>query len=670
MFRKLLIANRGEIACRIAKTARRMGIASVAVYSDADAGALHVELADEAWPIGPAPARESYLSIEKIIDAALRSGAQAVHPGYGFLAENPDFAEACASAGLTFVGPPPQAMRLMGSKASAKALMERAGVPILAGYHGEAADFATLSKAAEQVGFPLLVKASAGGGGRGMRIVRAADELAFALESAAREAAASFGDGRLLIEKYLTRPRHIEIQIFADAHGGAVTFLERDCSIQRRHQKILEETPASGFSGELRRAMSEAADRAARAAGYVGAGTVEFLVQDDAFYFLEMNARLQVEHPVTEMVSGLDLVEWQFRIACGEKLPAAQDRLVMQGCAIEARVCAEDPARGFLPSVGVIEHFRAPPQDAAVRVDAGTRRGDRVTQHYDSLLAKLVVWGADRAAALQKLQEALDEFELVGVAANLDMLRALARHPRFIAGAHDTSFVEAAFDDLTAPAPCAESDEILVLAAGAAARMAEETARQAEIAKEKGDPCSPWAASDGWRMYGTSSARFDFDLGGRKITTRGQPLAEGAFQLEAGERSVRVGAVQRGDRMNLWLDGVRREVGIVRREQGVVVIVRGRNHSLEYVDPLWPPPREIAAEQQLSAPFPARVTRVLIEAGERVKKGAPLVVLEAMKMEITLFAPRDGVAKGVRCAEGETALEGVELVTLEPDETA
>jgi len=641
-----------------------MRIATVAVYSEADANALHVELADEAWPLGPAPARESYLAMDKIVKTAKRCGAQAVHPGYGFLAENAEFAERCAQAGLIFIGPSPQAMRLMGSKASAKALMERAGVPILPGYHGDATDAATMARAAERIGFPLLVKASAGGGGRGMRLVERAEQLPSALESAGREASASFGDGRLLLEKYLARPRHIEIQIFADAHGDVVTFLERDCSIQRRHQKILEETPAPGVSGDMRRAMSAAAVEAARAAGYVGAGTVEFLFQDDAFYFLEMNARLQVEHPVTEMVSGLDLVEWQFRVACGERLPARQDELTMRGCAIEARICAEDSARGFLPSVGLIEHLRMPREDAAVRVDAGVRPGDRVTQHYDSLLAKLVVWGADRAAAIERLREALDEFELVGVAANLDFLRALSRHPRFCAGGCDTAFIETAAQEWPAPPPLSADDEIAVLAAAAAARIADLRREQQRVALEAGDPWSPWAIADGWRLHAPASGEFVFGLEGRRIAARASALEGDAFRLEAATRSVHVGAVESGDRMRLRIDGVQREIGLVRRRGGVVVIIAGRNHDLEAIDPLSPASTEAADERSLSAPLPAKVIRVLIEAGASVEKGAPLVVLEAMKMEITLTAPRDGVIASVRCVEGETAPEGVELVTL------
>lgn len=667
MFERLLIANRGEIACRVARTARRLGIRTIAVYSEADADALHVDLADEAWPIGPAPARDSYLSIDKLVEVARRSGAQAVHPGYGFLAENPEFAERCEQAGLIFVGPPPQAMRLMGSKAAAKALMERAGVPIVPGYHGDATDVAALTNAAERIGFPLLVKASAGGGGRGMRIVRAADDLVAAVAGAKREALASFDDDRLLIEKYLTRHRHVEIQIFADASGGVVSFYERDCSMQRYHQKILEETPAPGLSTRLRRAMSEAAILAARAVGYVGAGTVEFLLRDEAFFFLEMNTRLQVEHPVTEMIAGQDLVEWQLRVACGEKLPLAQDELVMRGCAMEVRVCAENPARDFLPSVGEIQHFREPRQSQAVRVDTGVRRGDRITQYYDSLIAKLVVWGADRAATLQTLQRALDEFELVGVATNLDLLRGLVRHSLFASGEYDTEFVERNADALTT---VAESDDTVILAAGAAAWLAEVRRGERERARDSGDRWSPWGIADGWRANASFYHDICFDVDERKLTARIHPLPNGAFRMEAPSISVVVAAKQAGDRLSLRIDGVKRELGVVRRADGLVVVLAGRNYFLKFVEGLTASPREVVGDRRLSAPLPAKVTRVLASAGDRVRKGAPLVILEAMKMEITLTAPRDGVIESIRCAEGEMTAEGAELIALAEDEPA
>src|SRR5689334_14494830 len=427
MFDTLLIANRGEIAVRVARTARRMGIRTIGVYSDADAHALHVEACDEAYRIGPPAPRESYLNGEAIIATARRSGAQAIHPGYGFLSENEDFAAACARAGLVFVGPPPAAIAAMGSKSAAKMIMSRAGVPLVPGYHGDDQDPARLAREAEAIGYPVLIKATAGGGGKGMKIVERAADFAAALASARREARASFGDDRVLLEKYLVAPRHIEIQVFADTHGNAVHLFERDCSVQRRHQKVLEEATAPGMTQATRAAMGDAAVASARAIGYVGAGTVEFIVpatfqRDGAFYFMEMNTRLQVEHPVTEMVTGLDLVEWQLRVAAGEPLPLAQRDIRARGHAIEARIYAEDPSRGFLPSIGRIAYWRMPPPSMHVRVDTGFRAGDDVSPYYDPMLAKLIVWGEDRDCARERLVEALGGCQVVGVSTNLDLL--------------------------------------------------------------------------------------------------------------------------------------------------------------------------------------------------------------------------------------------------------
>ncbi|HEY8136555.1 MAG TPA: acetyl-CoA carboxylase biotin carboxylase subunit [Methylocystis sp.] len=670
MFERLLIANRGEIACRVIRTAKRLGITTVAVYSEADAGALHVDLADEAWLIGPAPARESYLSIDKIVEIARRSGAQAVHPGYGFLSENAQFSECCARAGLIFVGPPASAMRLMGSKASAKALMERAGVPVAPGYHGEATDVATLSEAAAGMGFPVLIKASSGGGGRGMRVVREAGALPEAIAGAKREARASFGDDRLLIEKYLSRARHVEIQIFADAHGGCVSFLERDCSMQRRHQKILEETPAPNLSPEPRREMRQAAVAAARAVGYIGAGTVEFLVQNESFYFLEMNTRLQVEHPVTEMIARQDLVEWQLRVASGERLPLTQDELRMRGCAMEARICAEDPTRDFMPSVGEIAHLRPPRESEAVRVDTGVRNGDRVTHYYDSLLAKLIVWGADRAEALWRLRAALEIFEIVGVSTNLDLLRALVADPKFQRGQYDTGFVESEAARLTMVPTPTRDEEAIILAAGTAAWLADQRRRDEASAAERGDPWSPWAIGDGWRIDGTGHRDIEFNLHARRLRARIYPLAAGGFRLETPAFTAIVEAREHDGRMRLRVDGVAREVGIVRRGGEIVVILSGRNSALTPVDPLRPPARAADLDQQLRAPLPARVTRIFVAQGEKVKKGAPLINLEVMKMEVALTAPRDGQIESILCAEGEWMAEGAKLAALVEEKAA
>ncbi|HRQ82780.1 MAG TPA: acetyl-CoA carboxylase biotin carboxylase subunit, partial [Azospirillaceae bacterium] len=444
MLSKILIANRGEIACRVMRTARRMGVATVAVYSDADADALHVQSADEAHHIGPAAARESYLRGEAILDVARRAGAQAVHPGYGFLSENADFAEACAAAGIVFIGPPASAIRAMGGKSQAKALMEKAGVPLTPGYHGEDQDPDLLAREAARIGWPVLIKASAGGGGKGMKVATSADDFAAQLASAKREAAASFGDDRVLIEKYLEKPRHVEIQVFADSFGACVYLFERDCSIQRRHQKVIEEAPAPGLSSDVRRRMGEAAVAAAKAVGYVGAGTVEFLYDPATadFYFMEMNTRLQVEHPVTELITGLDLVEWQLRVASGEPLPLRQEDLQAQGCAIEARLYAEDPDRDFLPQTGKLEHLGFPQPGPHVRIDAGVRTGDRISVHYDPMIAKLIVWDRDRPAAVRRLRAALAETQVVGLNANVRFLAGVAAHPAFMAAELDTRFIE------------------------------------------------------------------------------------------------------------------------------------------------------------------------------------------------------------------------------------
>jgi len=664
MFERLLIANRGEIACRIARTARRLGITTIAVYSEADAGALHVELADEAWPIGGSSSRESYLNIIKLIETAQRAGAQAVHPGYGFLSENPEFAEKCLQAGLIFIGPPPTAMRIMGSKASAKALMEGAGAPVIPGYHRDATDTETMLDAAKRIGFPILVKASAGGGGRGMRIVRSPDQLSAAIAGAEREARASFGDGRLLIEKYLERPRHIEVQIFGDSKERFVSFFERDCSMQRRRQKILEETPAPGLSGSLGLKLHETAILAAKAVGYVGAGTVEFLVQDEKFYFLEMNTRLQVEHPVTEMIAGLDLVEWQFRIACGEDLPLSQERLAMRGCAIEARVCAENPTQDFLPSVGLIERFQPPKQGEAIRVDAGVRRGDCITQFYDSLMGKLVVWGADRSEAVQLLQKALASFELVGVATNLDFLRAIANDARFQIGEYDTEFIERNFAELMIASET-KVDLMPIVAAGAAAWLDELRRREKALAKSSGDATSPWSMADAWRLMGRSASHnLRFNADGREIATRLLPIADNSFRLDFEEQSALVHFEAEEERISLRIDGVRRDFGIVYRSSGLVIILSGKNYCLDYVNPLEPSFNEIGKDAQLRAPLPARVVRVCAQPGDRVKKGALLIVLEAMKMEIDITAPKDGLIECVFCVEGDMTTEGMELILL------
>ncbi len=665
MFAKLLIANRGEIACRVIRTARRMGIATVAVYSAVDRDALHVEMADEAWPIGPAPARDSYLNSAAILAAAQASGAEAVHPGYGFLSENAVFAAACEQAGLVFVGPPSSAMRAMGSKAAAKALMARAGVPVVPGYHGDDQDPEHLAAEAGRIGFPVLVKASAGGGGRGMRVVAGASEFAAALGSAQREAAAAFGDDRVLIEKYLTRPRHIEVQVFADRHGHAIHLFDRDCSIQRRHQKVIEEAPAPDLDAEWRQAMGEAALAAARAVGYVGAGTVEFIAEAGQFYFIEMNTRLQVEHTVTEAVTGLDLVEWQLRIAAGEMMPLRQKDLVLRGHAIEARLYAEDPERGFLPQTGVLHALRLP-SDEIARVDTGVRQGDAVPPDYDPMIAKIVAWGEDRPTAIRRLHRALAETAVLGPRTNLGFLARLAADPEFAVGAVDTGFIERRRERLIPP-PRPAPDA--ALAAAALWRLQAREAAAEAAAAGSGDPRSPWAGSDGWRLRG--KARQDVvlrdDAGERTVTaTAGQRWSTGGdWLLQLGDRSV-VGALAAlpDGSFALVLDGVRRRAAVLAHGPQTAVFIDAEGWRLEEIDPLAAPQGEELAGGLLTAPMPGRVTRLLVEAGSRVRRGEPLMTIEAMKMEHTIAAPADGVVESVRFAVGDMVEEGAELIAL------
>ncbi|MBB4000875.1 acetyl/propionyl/methylcrotonyl-CoA carboxylase subunit alpha [Aureimonas pseudogalii] len=669
MFRKMLIANRGEIACRVIATARRLGIATVAVYSEADANARHVRLADEAWPIGPAPARQSYLVGERILDVARRSGAQAIHPGYGFLSENAEFAEGCERAGVTFIGPPASAIRAMGSKAGSKALMERSGVPLVPGYHGEAQDLETLRDVAARIGYPVLIKASAGGGGKGMRVVSSAGELDAAVGGAKREALASFGDDRVLIEKYLTRPRHIEIQVFADTQGNTVSLFERDCSIQRRHQKVLEEAPAPGMDPARRKVMGEAAVAAARAVGYVGAGTVEFIVENGEFYFMEMNTRLQVEHPVTEMVTGLDLVEWQLRVASGEPLPSTSDRLALKGHAIEARVYAEDPARDYLPAVGTLVHLRQPREEAGrVRVDTGVVEGGSITPHYDPMIAKLVVWGEDRPAAVRQLAAALAQYEVIGVATNLDLLRSIAAHPAFEAGELDTGFLARHADDLLPEPPpglvARDLDAVLAAAALDVVRGHREAVTSGAAAS--GDPWSPWTEMDAWRMNGDGYQDLHFTpAGGSTVMIRARPQAGGSCGLDLPGGSVIARLVEdEGSGTVLVLDGVTRRIALVRRDADVTVVIEGRQHALTREDPLASPRAEITRNDRVLAPIPGSVTNVLVAPGDVVLKDAALIVIEAMKMELTLRAPADGTVEHVRRAVGEMVDEGTELVTF------
>ena len=666
MFDKILIANRGEIACRIIRTARRLGVRTVAVYSEADAKARHVALADEARLIGPAPARESYLRIEAIIAAARATGAEAIHPGYGFLSENAAVAAACEKAGLVFIGPPAAAIRAMGSKSEAKRLMAEAGVPVVPGYHDEAQDLNTMRAAAKKIGYPVLIKASLGGGGKGMRVVESEGALEAALASARREAGSAFGDDRLLIEKYLARPRHIEIQAFADGHGNAVYLFERDCSIQRRHQKVIEEAPAPGMTPSRRAEMGEAAVAAARAIGYRGAGTVEFIVDDrGAFYFMEMNTRLQVEHPVTEMITGQDLVEWQLRIAAGEKLPLKQDELAIAGHAFEARLYAEDPARDFLPATGRLIHLRFPPESPHLRVDTGVAQGDEVTIHYDPMIAKIIVWDRDREAARQRLVAALGGCEVAGLATNIAFLAAVAAHPDFAAAELDTGFIARHRESLVPP-PAPASDRVLALAALA---LFLERARHArEAAARSGDPRSPWALADGWRMNDDNHHVLRFKDGEREVAITVHYRPDGyVMELPGGPLAAHGTLVGERD-LSADLAGARLKARVVRERRELAVFADGASHRLQLIDPLAGAAELAAGGGSLTAPMPGKIIQVLVEAGAEVARGAALLVLEAMKMEHTIAAPADGVIEKVNYAVGEQVTEGAELIAFQPAE--
>jgi len=670
MFDRILIANRGEIACRVIRTARRLGIGTVAVYSDADSGARHVAMADAAYHIGPPAARESYLRAEAIIDAARASGAQAIHPGYGFLSENAAFAEACASAGIVFIGPPPSAIRAMGLKGAAKALMVEAGVPVVPGYHGDDQEPERLRAEAARIGYPVLIKAVAGGGGKGMRRVDADAEFDRALAGAKREAAGAFGDDKVLIEKYLVKPRHIEIQVFADTHGNAIHLNERDCSIQRRHQKVIEEAPAPGMPASMRKAMGDAAVAAAKAIAYVGAGTIEFIadvadgLRGDRFYFMEMNTRLQVEHPVTEMITGQDLVEWQLRVAAGGHLPLTQDQVPIDGHALEVRLYAENPARGFLPSTGKLIRFRTPVEGMHVRIDTGVREGDEVTPFYDPMIAKLIVHDRDRNAALRRLRQALRQTEIVGPASNVVFLGAVAGHPAFIGGDLDTGFIDRHKAALLPkePAPAAET-----LALTALALLLERRAEAAAAAARSGDPTSPWGITDGWRLNGGYAEAIELMAGDTVLPVTASPVGQG-FHLGVGERTFHaIGSLEDGT-LSARLEGLQVTAGFARRDQRVVLIRDGAATTLGVRDPLDAGEMEEGVGGSIAAPLPGRIIQVLVAAGEAVSKGGPLVVLEAMKMEHTIAATIDCVIDTVHVAAGDLVAEGATLIALKEAE--
>ena len=717
MFNKILIANRGEIACRVAATARRLSIKTVAVYSDADAQAKHVSVCDEAVHIGGSAPKDSYLQWERILQAAKATGAQAVHPGYGFLSENEEFAQACANAGLVFIGPPPAAIKAMGLKAESKRLMGLAGVPLVPGYHGADQDAALLQREADAIGYPVLIKASAGGGGKGMRAVDHAAEFAAALASCKREAINSFGDDAVLIEKYVQRPRHIEIQVFGDTHGNYVYLFERDCSVQRRHQKVLEEAPAPGMTAAMRKQMGEAAVAAARAVHYVGAGTVEFIVAQKPdgsmnFFFMEMNTRLQVEHPVTEAITGLDLVEWQLRVACGENLPLAQDQLKINGHAIEARICAENPDKNFLPATGTLHVYALPDcvtfVRGAVRVDSGVRAGDTISPYYDSMVAKLIVHGSTRAEALARLDMALAQTHIVGLHTNVQFLRHVVQ---------SASFAQANLDTALIPREAAvlfnqEKIGLPMAVAGAVAQTLLQERAQAAIPSGDGWT-DPWARRDGWRSHGLNARRFDFEFSGEVHTALLTYLHDGATQLvigasagdgkldaardaagsaasrAAGDAASRAAgdAVQNATQ-DAAQDDIKGSSGLLTFElvdEGIDVQFAGqrlvlniyKNKDVAHVfsaqgateiiaiDVLAHAGDGLAEVGRLTAPMPGKLVSFAVKAGDRVTRGQTLAVMDAMKMEHTIAAPADGTVAELLFAPGDQVAEGAELLKLD-----
>ena len=642
---RLLIANRGEIACRIMRTAKAMGLTTIAVHSAIDRDARHAREADECVDLGGAKATENYLDIDRLLQAARVSAAEAIHPGYGFLSENAAFARAVEQAGLIWLGPPSGAIEAMGSKSAAKALMHAAGVPLVPGYHGDDQGFERFRQAAHEIGYPVLLKASAGGGGKGMKVVEREADLAEALASAQREAQASFGEARVLLERYVLDPRHVEIQVFADQHGHCLYLNERDCSIQRRHQKVVEEAPAPGLDAHLRQAMGEAAVRAAQAIGYVGAGTVEFLLDaQGAFYFMEMNTRLQVEHPVTEAITGLDLVDWQIRVARGEPLPLEQADVPLNGHAIEVRLYAEDPAHDFLPATGTLALYREPAPGIGRRVDSGVEQGDTVSPYYDPMLGKLIAWGTDREQARLRLLAMLDELMIAGVRTNARFLRTLLAHPAFAAGELDTGFIPRFHEALLHEAPPLDARFWAVAARG--------WLDTSPASIDESDPWSPWARTDGMRLGAPGIACLTLTCEGQTQTVRLDPcpspggsFVEGSLEVEHGGVRTRHAAFRQGDTLYLHWQGECRTVRLHEADAA-----REARHT----------------QGSLVAPMNGSIVRVMTQVGDWVEAGSPLVIVEAMKMEHSVRAPFAGTVTALPCGEGDMVSEGMVLVALEP----
>ncbi|XP_056133165.1 methylcrotonoyl-CoA carboxylase subunit alpha, mitochondrial [Lampris incognitus] len=668
---KVLIANRGEIACRVMRTAKKMGVRSVAVYSDADRHSMHVAMADEAYHIGPAASQQSYLCMEKVLEVAKRSGSNAVHPGYGFLSENTEFAEACKQEGIIFIGPPSSAIRDMGIKSTSKHIMSAAGVPIIGGYHGEEQSNQRLQEEAARIGYPVMIKAVRGGGGKGMRIARSDSDFLEQLESARREAKKSFNDDVMLVEKFVEDPRHVEVQVFGDQYGNAVYLFERDCSVQRRHQKIIEEAPGPGISPDVRRKLGEAAVKAAKAVNYIGAGTVEFIMDaQHNFYFMEMNTRLQVEHPVSEMITGTDLVEWQLRVAAGERLPLLQDDIVLRGHSFEARIYAEDPNNDFLPGAGPLLHLSTPQSDQQTRIETGVREGDEVSAHYDPMIAKLVVWGEDRSAALKKLRYCLRQYNIVGLNTNIDFLLSLSGHPEFEAGNVSTSFIPQHYSDLF-PAPIAPSG--VTLCQAALGLVLQERKCTEEFTQSSNDPYSPFGSSSGRRLNMLFNRNVTLQLADKKVDMVVSYNSDGSYTMRIGgevyHATGEVEAEGGASFLHCSVNGV--------KSRPKLVILNNTVHlfSMEgCAEVSIPVPKYLAgvsgsgAQGGAVAPMTGTIEKVLVKAGDKVDVGDPLMVMIAMKMEHTIRAPKSGVIKKVFFTEGSQANRHAPLVELEEEE--
>jgi len=660
MFNKILIANRGEIACRVIKTARRMGIRTVAVFSDADRHALHVKMADEAIHIGAAPSKDSYLVGDKIMQAALKTGAQAVHPGYGFLSENAEFAKQCADNNIAFIGPPVTAIESMGSKSAAKTIMEKAKVPLVPGYHGDDQDTAILKKSADEMGYPVLLKAVAGGGGKGMRQVWQADEFEQALAQAKSESLASFGDDHMLVEKYLTQPRHVEFQVFCDQHGNGVYLFERDCSVQRRHQKVIEEAPAPNMSEALRKEMGEAAVRAAKAIDYEGAGTVEFLLDTDgSFFFMEMNTRLQVEHPITEMITGEDLVEWQLRVANGEQLPKPQEQLKMHGHAFESRIYAEDPDNDFLPTSGNLAFVKTPEENSNVRVDTGVIQGDDVSPYYDPMIAKLIVWDEDRPRALARMASALKQYRIHGVTTNIPFLYNLASCAPFMAADIDTGFIEKN-QELLFIKDNIDLENCLALIAVYLILSESPTSNEP----------SPWQRKNAWRLNQPNKHNHEIIIGEQHFELNTQEHSSNAnrvFEVHVNEQSFDVVATLNNEEINAEVNGHKQRAHIAKQGDSFTLFAEQGALSFELVKIDLGDANNESAQGDFSAPMNGTIVEIMVQPEEQVEQGSALLVMEAMKMQHTISAPSDGTVIELFCNQGDLVSGGDELLSFKAE---